>query len=127
MSGTYSGVGDKGTFSLAYNSLYERPSALAEIAGTWTDYSSGYYQTVMIDSNGNVTGEDFGGCTYSGNVGIINSLYNAYNANFTIKNCGSKDGFYNGLATLTDTDTNNDTIVAIVSNSTYSFIIELRR
>ena len=127
MNGTYSGVGDKGTFSLAYNSLYERPSSLIKIAGNWTDYSSGYYQTVTIDSNGHVIGEDFGGCTYSGNVGLINSLYNAYNANLTIRNCGSKDGFYNGLAALTDTDSNNDTILAIVSNSTYSFIIELRR
>jgi hypothetical protein len=127
MNGSYSGVGDNGTFSLAYNSLYERPSSLLGIAGNWTDYSSGYYETVTIGSSGNITGEPLGGCTYSGHVGIINTLYNEYNVNLTANNCGSQSGQYSGLAVLTDTDTKNDTIYAITSNATYSFIIELRR
>ena len=127
MNGTYSGVGDKGIFSLAYNSLYERPSSLTEIVGNWTDYSSGYYQTVTIDLNGNITSESIGGCIYSGNVSIIDSSHNIYHWNLNVNNCGAKSGVYNGLAILTDTDNKNDTLLASASNSTYSFVAELRR
>lgn len=127
MNGTYDGVGDTGTFSLAYNSLYERPSSLALIEGTWTNYASGYYETITIDSSGNVTRPPVSGCTSSGKISIIDSLYNVYDVSLTVDNCGSQNGLYSGLAVLTDTDTNNDTLFASASNGSYSFVAELRR
>jgi len=127
INGTYDGLGDTGTVSLAYNSLYERPSSLALTEGTWTNYASGYYETITIDSSGNVTRPPVSGCTSWGKISIIDSLYNVYEASLTVDNCGSQNGFYSGLAVLTDTDTNNDTLLASTSNSTYSFFAELRR
>jgi hypothetical protein len=128
MNGTCNGVGETGTFSLAYSSLYERPSSLSAIAGTWTNYSSGYYETITIDSSGNITRPPISGCTTSGSISIIDSHYNAYNITLNINNCGSQNGFFfNGLAVLTDTEANNDTLFASASTSTYSFVAELRR
>jgi hypothetical protein len=127
MNGTYSGIGDSGTFSLVYNALYERSSSLSAVAGTWTNYSSGYYETITIDSNGNITRPPISGCTSSGSISVINSLYNIYHVSLSVDNCGSENGLYNGLAVLTDTKTNNDTLFASTSNSSYSFVVELRR
>jgi hypothetical protein len=127
MNGTYNGVGDAGSFSLAYSSLYERPSSLAAISGSWTSYSSGYYETVTIDSSGNVTRPTVSGCSTSGNISVIDSRYNVYQVNLTVNNCGSQNGLYKGLAVLTDTRANNDTLVGSSTTSTYSFIADLRR
>lgn len=127
MNGTYSSTIDTGTFSLAYSSLYERHSSLALLEGTWTNYSSGYYETITIDSSGNITRPPISGCTTSGSISIIDSNYNAYNITLNVDNCGSQNGVYSGLAVLTDTETNNDTLFASASTSTYSFIAELRR
>jgi hypothetical protein len=127
INGTYSSTIDTGTFSLAYSSLYERPSSLSAIAGTWTNYSSGYYETITIDSSGNITRPPISGCTTSGSISIIDSNYNAYNITLNVNNCGSQNGLYSGLAVLTDTETNNDTLFASASTSTYSFVAELRR
>ena len=127
MNGTYSSTIDKGTFSFAYSSLYERPSSLSAIAGTWTDYSSGDYETITINSSGNITRPPISGCTTSGNISIIDSRYNAYQVSLTVNNCGSQNGSYSGLAVLTDTNTANDTFFASASNGSYSFVAELRR
>src|SRR2546422_500142 len=40
LSGNYSGGGENGTFSLSYNTLYERPSSLAIISGIWLGQNS---------------------------------------------------------------------------------------
>jgi len=127
VNGTYAGAGDAGSFSLAYNALYERPSSLEAIAGTWTNYSSGYYEKFTIDSKGNVTRPIISGCTTSGSVSIIDPRYNVYAVNLTVNNCGDENGFYRGLAVLTDTRANNDTIVGSANTTTHSMIADLRR
>ncbi len=127
MSGTYSGVGDLGTFSLNYSALYERPSSLAAVAGQWRGTVLGYINTVTVDSSGTVTGSSTAGCAYSGHISIINSLYNAYGVNLNITNCGVQNGSYSGLAVLADTYTASDTILVSVSTSSYSFVASLAR
>lgn len=127
VNGTYAGAGDAGSFSLAYNALYERPSSLEAIAGTWTNYSSGYYEKFTIDSKGNVTRPIISGCTTSGSVSIIDPRYNVYAVNLTVNNCGDENGFYRGLAVLTDTNGSNDTIVGSANTTTHSVIADLRR
>lgn len=127
INGTFAGVGDAGSFSLAYNSLYERPSSLEAIAGTWTNYASGYYEKFTIDSNGNVSRPVISGCTTSGSVSIIDPRYNVYAVNLTVNNCGDENGFYRGLAVMTDTEASNDTIVGSANTTTHSVIADLRR
>ena len=100
MDGSYSGVGDAGTFYLIYSSLYDRPSSLALVSGIWKGSIEGYANTLTIDSGGNIAGSSTSGCTYSGNVGIIDSSHNEYTLTLTIGNCGGRDGSYSGLAAL---------------------------
>jgi hypothetical protein len=127
INGTYTGVGDTGVFFLNYSALYERASSLALVAGTWSGTVLGYTNTITVDSSGNVSGDSSSGCTYTGNVGIVDSSYNAYNVTLNINNCGTQNGSYSGLAALTDTVSANDTILVCVSNASYSFVASLRR
>lgn len=130
MSGTYSGVGDFGTFSLTYSGLYERPSSLAALVGNWTGIVSGSTNTltIMIDPSGNMSGSSTLGCNYSGNIGIIDSSYNAYSVNLNINNCGLESGNYSGLAALTDISAAaNDTLLVEVSSPSFSFVAALMR
>jgi hypothetical protein len=127
MSGRYSGVGDNGTFYLTYSSSYDRPSSLSAIAGTWTGSVAGYANTLMIDSGGNIIGSSNSGCTYSGNVGIIDSAHNLYSLTLTIGNCGGGDGIYSGLAALTDKNAANDSFLISVSSNSYSYVSTMMR
>lgn len=130
MSGTYSGVGDSGSFALSYNqSLYERTSSLPLVTGTWETTISGYNSTntITIDSNGKIQGNSTSGCTYSGNINLINSAYNTYAVNLTIGNCGSENGIYNGLASLSDTTFPSDTLIVGISNTNFSFAAALSK
>jgi hypothetical protein len=127
MEGSYSGVGDAGTFYLTYSSLYDRPSSLALVSGTWKGSIEGYANTLTIDSVGNIDGSSTSGCTYSGNIGIIESSHNEYALTLSIGNCGGRDGLYSGLAALTDVNATNDSLLASVSNASYSYVASMTR
>jgi hypothetical protein len=132
MTGTYSGVGDSGSFSLNYSPLYETPSSLSSLSGTWTGtvlVGSGPTSniTIIIDSNGNLSGSSTAGCVISGNAGIIDSSYNAYIFNLVISNCGAENGTYSGLGAVTSTVPANYTAVVSVSDASYSFAASMLR
>jgi len=118
--GTYSGVGDSGSYSLRYNSLYEMPSSLPTIAGTWSAPIYTDTETLTIDLNGDITGSSTTGCTFAGHVSIIDSAYNAYEITIVIDHCGQENGTYSGLATITDPAKN--TAVVSVSSAAYSYV-----
>ena len=122
INGTYTGVGDRGSFTLTYNALYERDSSLDLLSGIWTESDSGYTLNVNIDTNGSLLGNDSEGCVFTGSVSIINSDYNAYRVSFTASSCGIYNGTYNGLASLYDTSEINDTLVYGVSNVNFSIV-----
>ena len=126
-SGTYGGVGDSGTFSLTYNSIYERPSSIATVSDSWVYSETGYTLSAVINSDGVISANDTTGCLYSGNISIINSSYNAYRVNFNVTSCSALNGNYSGLATLIDTLNANDTLVVGVSNATTSITITFER
>jgi hypothetical protein len=122
ISGTYSGTGDNGTFLVAYDSVYQRPSSLSLLTGNWLHSSSQLGTIYMaIDANGEITGLTSGGCFYSGTVSIINPSYNAYRISINISSCGALNGNNNGLAILDDTTMQNDTLIAGVSNQSEAF------
>lgn len=69
------------TLELTYNAtLYETPSSLALVNGTWqySDINSLYTLDLEIDSNGGITGNDTDGCDYVGNIEILKSERNLY-------------------------------------------------
>ena len=70
ISGTYSGLGDSGTFSLTYDSSYERPSSLSLVQGDWFISDPQIFEklSINIDSNGKIIGFSSKGDILSGNV-----------------------------------------------------------
>ena len=130
LTGTYSGVGDYGTFNLTYDSIYERGSSLSWVSGNWANSdSSGYSHYVTVSANGTLTGYNSYGCTFSGNVTIINPSYDAYRLyNVSISSCQGQssvfNGTYNGLGVLSTT---NDTFTIGISNSYASMVLTFRR
>ena len=118
LSATYTGGGDSGSIALTYDPLYERDSSLSLIAGDWFDGAI----SISIDSLGTFSGFDTSGCSYSGQVSIINSSFDAYKVNVTASSCGGADGSYDGLAALSDNLGLNDTLTAGVSNGSFSLV-----
>lgn len=126
LSVTYAGVGDSGSFTLIYNSRYERDSSLALISGTWAMSDAGYILTFTVNDNGTFTGSDSDGCVYNGTVSIINADYNAYRMNLVVSSCGIFNGSYSGLATVSDYASPSDTLIFGVSNQNLSVTGALR-
>lgn len=97
--------GERGTVSLLYDDLYQRPSQLSRLTGTWIDV---YNDTFGIDSMGRIFGQDSLGCVYSGTAATIDTRFNAYRLDLTVSSCGAVDGIYAGLGVLQDWQTEGD-------------------
>jgi hypothetical protein len=127
MIGTYSGVGDTGSFSLVYSSLYERPSSISTVSDNWAFSTFGYSISLSIDSSGNISGSDLHGCAYTGTIRTIHTSYNAYEVEVDVTSCGTLNGNYTGLATLVDNITTNDTLIVGVADSQHAVAYTLSR
>ena len=100
--------GDTGRMQLAYNDVYEQPSALELLEGKWrfTD-RDGLVLDVSIE-NGVMQGVDSDECKYTGNVSLINAKYNAYDVVFQISHCDSVNGEYEGLGYIDNSGLGDD-------------------
>lgn len=130
MSGDWTGsTGETGSFSFAYDAVYEKPSSLATLAGSWVsmDEFGNPDGSVTIDSAGRMDAQDANGCLYSGDVTIINATYNAYDLSLVVSNCGDFDGSYSGLGVLADTVEPDDTFIYSVDNGSFYIISEIVR
>ncbi len=117
--------------TLFYDSLYERSSDLTKLASVWTDSAADFTLTLTIGPNGFLTGSDSDGCNYTGQVSIIDPDFNAYDLTLQIAStggaCGLTGGAYQGLMTLVDTVTEEDTLVFSVNRPTRAIAGTLRR
>jgi hypothetical protein len=127
MTGTYAGVGETGSFSLVYNSLYERSSSISKVSDNWAFSTFGYSISLSISSSGTVSGSDLRGCGYYGRISTIHTSYNAYEVEVDITSCGTLNGNYAGLATLVDNITTNDTLVVGIADSVHAVTFTLSR
>ncbi len=122
---------DTGTVNLFYDSLYERSSDLTKLASVWTDSAADFTLTLTISPDGFLTGSDSDGCNYTGQVSIIDPDFNAYDLTLQIAStggtCGLTGGAYQGLMTLVDTVTEEDTLVFSVNRPTRAIAGTLRR
>jgi len=122
LSGTFSGGGESGTFTLGFVSSYEESSSLSKIAGTYTYTQTTSTSTdtlsITVDSTGLVTGSDSTGCVYNGQVSLIDSSKDAYDVTATITSCGALNGTYKGVAALTKNVTVDDTLLIGIYNPT---------
>ena len=117
-------TGESGTFSFAYNSLYERDSSLSLLSDVWIAYDQfgNPIGSTTIDSSGRIDGQDAAGCLYSGQINLIDPAYNVYDIALNVVNCGSANGDYTGLGFLADDLAQNDTFYYAVDKGTFSYI-----
>ena len=89
ITGSYVSEDDSGSFYLEYSNSYEHPSALDLIEGNWGYFQQtfGLSKSLVIGQDGSFTGSDNMGCSYSGNISVINPSYNLYRVTTTISGC----------------------------------------
>ena len=111
---------DRGSVALRFNALYNQPSSLATIAGTFGYTSGSYTVTYTISNTGAVSGSDTSGCTYSGNFSLVNASFNVYRLSATT-NCAT--GTFTGLASYSArVGTTPDQILFVLTSNTDSFV-----
>lgn len=101
------------TLDLTYDTVYDRPAAMALISGTWSEtIATTYTRTLTIDGAGTISGSDSDGCVYSGTVQIPDPNHNMYILNIDVDSCFNYTIPTRGQAVLTDTVASNDTLTA---------------
>jgi hypothetical protein len=115
------------TFALSYNDLYERPSSLSNLVGTWSGNNtimtggSGSPQdwSITFQSDGTFDGSS-SGINISGNTSLVDATKNEYAISMTLSHDTinySLLGDYQGFAFLTDSSAMNDTLVIFIKRS----------
>jgi hypothetical protein len=101
--------GETGTIVLEYDELYERGSDLARLVGTW-ECSVG--TICNIDALGEIFGQGEDECVATGQIEVIDALYNVYQVTY-----GSPcmiSGVLSGLGVLADESSTNDAFVIML-------------
>ena len=111
IEGSYSGLGDEGTFSFQYNNLYERDSHLSLLEGTW----SGEIDTDVIEINGAFTRIYTDGSSYKGTISIIDPNFNCYRIQGTGEDANGEPTDIKGLLYLYDAEDMNDGMRSLIS------------
>lgn len=127
MTGTYSGAGDSGTFTLTFSPLYQRLSSFGLLKGTWSGEILEHSTGLTISDNAQITGVNTAGCTYGGHLDLIDPSFNIYALHLDVDTCGSDNGSYDGLAYLSDEHEQNGTLNVIMSSPTLSIIATLNK
>jgi hypothetical protein len=133
---TTGGSKTSGTISLAYDSLYDRDSSLATIAGNYTNAVFPGSDALNVSSSGVIFGQEpETGCVVNGQVKTINTAYNTYDFEYTYSSCTGVNSILNG-STFSGIGTLDNTVapeVAIagaqgrVGGVLYSFIFAYQR
>ena len=105
-----------GTFSLNYHSLYEHPSSLAILQGTYATTTD----SLTIDAQGAIFYQSsVTGCTGNGNAEVIDSAYNMYRVTMDVESCSGDEAVRNGLTFtgLANVGQNNDLSGAFLNDT----------
>jgi hypothetical protein len=99
--------------SLTFSPVYNRPSALATVAGNFALGTS----VLSVSNDGAVFALDPGGCVINGTVSIVDARYNMYDASLTFTGCAgiANGATLTGLATL-DNSVSPEQLVLGLSN-----------
>jgi len=129
---TDAGTSTSGSLNLTFDTLYNRASALATIAGNYSSNGS----VVTVNSDGSIFSQSpTTGCVVNGTVSIISATYNAYKVQFSYASCTGQSAFLNGLqfsgmATLDNTQSPEDAIVGATAKSgnvEYAVVLNMSR
>ncbi len=88
-------------FNLHYSTIYDRAPTVESLAGTWTLSDAGVDYTVTISSTGAVSGTDTQGCTYGGQLAVVDPDFNAFDYTGTVSGCTTAT--WEGIVINTDT------------------------
>ena len=130
LAGLYAMPHETGQYYAQYDgAIYEQPSSLPAVSGSWTirNLSGAATGTLRVNGNGSFSGSDISGCGYSGAISIIDSRYNAYRVNLNDSNCGVANGAYEGLAGLLSTFSANDTLEFALSDQSLAEVNGITR
>lgn len=116
----------RSTFSLTFNSLYERDSSFGAVAGMYTDTATG--ALVEVFPTGAIFSQDAGGCVMGGSIAPIEPRFNAYTISVEFSCAGDpRDGLvFDGLATLDPSD-GVSTVIAGATSSAGGLVLVLER
>ncbi|VAX13276.1 hypothetical protein MNBD_GAMMA24-1127 [hydrothermal vent metagenome] len=116
-----------GRLSLRYQTVYENDSSLTYINSRWvmSDGKSLYFFTVDID--GSIASQAApGGCNYTGSISIIDTQYDLYGIDLTVKDCSgnyaARNGNFSGIGALLE---GNKIFRMLVGNAQTTFFVEL--
>ena len=116
------GSGDWGCFAVDYDAdLYERPSSLADVAGTWeTSDDWSYLWRLSIDAEGNFAMESPYDCEFTGRIEIMDERFALYEVTEAGHACRPDEARFSGFAytyrSIYATDAHDDAIVLRVHN-----------
>lgn len=94
------GSGDWGCFDVDYDAeLYERPSSLADVAGTWeTSDSWSLLWRLTVDAQGNFSMQSPYDCDFTGRIGIIDERFALYEVQDAGYACRPEESRFSGFA-----------------------------
>lgn len=120
--------GEFGSFEFFYDLLYDKNADTGLLADVWTGYDDigNPDVTFTINPNGSFTGQNAMGCISNGQFTVINPVYNLYEIQSEIANCGIA-GSYSGLAVLADLATVNDALLISIDDGVRPILLGLER
>jgi hypothetical protein len=131
---TDGGTASSGTLNLTFDSLYNRASSLATLAGNFTNLQTA--AVVTVNTDGSIFSQDpTTGCVVNGAASIINATYNAYHIQFSYGNCTGQAAVLNGvqftgMATLDNKVTPEQAVIGVTGqagNTKYAVVLLLNR
>jgi hypothetical protein len=92
------------TLGASMDPLYNEPSSLAKLTGTWNDGGN----ALVVDPDGTFFEQTASGCVVNGAYTIIDPTHNLYGVSFEITNCSSSLAgiAFTGLGYLDDSNPN---------------------
>ncbi len=91
------------SLTLTFDTVYNRSSSLASLAGNWTATANGVTLTATVQPDGSFTASDSNSCTYQGNFSLIDPTFDVY-AETHVRSCSGVAVTFTGLAALLPTN-----------------------
>ena len=122
------GAKDQGRLTLEYDqALYEKGASLERVRGLWILYEGFTITKFTIKDDGKFHGADTNGCGYEGLIEVIHPDYNAYRTRLLASSCANIDGEFAGMAFLTSSLAEDDTLHMQFANDDWGLYMPIVR
>ncbi|MDJ0655863.1 MAG: hypothetical protein QNJ40_16980 [Xanthomonadales bacterium] len=108
LRGSFDDLGG-GSFTLGYRTLFERDSTVAGFAGSYRqEKEDGSSLSLTVNADGSVSGSNSDGCSYQGQISLLDANFNPAAMTLTVSDCAQLTGEHTGIAVLADLDEPGD-------------------